>query len=163
MKKILAIENAITHLAGEEVVPIVRALSQKRTLSEQKLAQQVRQEVNQTRTMLYRLHQANLVTFIKKKDPKKGWFVYYWTLRKDRLKKLVMDAAAVPPALKEPRSAHQFRCNTGCTQVSLEDAMDLEFRCLECGELMGCDQDGRTVIELESTQVNARREIFRQH
>ncbi|MEK6967972.1 MAG: hypothetical protein AABX51_05065 [Nanoarchaeota archaeon] len=162
---IISAEQAITAVAGEGLLPLFKVLNSNRTIAEHKLAEKVNQEVNQTRTMLYKLHQVNLVSFTKKKDRKKGWYVYYWSLKKDRLKKLTVDIGIRKELQLEQKEAHErgkttFRCTMGCTSVSLEDAMDLEFRCQECGELMGCDDSGRTIISIEEEQ-SSKKELAR--
>ena len=152
-----SVELAITKIAGEELLPIVKILNSNKVIAEHKLAEKANQEVNQTRTMLYKLQQANLVSFTKKKDRKKGWYIYYWSLKKDILKRLESELGKRKELQLEKKEAHErgkttFKCTIGCTHVSLEDAMDLEFRCPECGELMGCDETGRTIISFEEEQ-----------
>ncbi len=151
-----AIEQAMREVAGTDIMPLIKALGTKKPVSEYKLAENINQEVNQTRTMLYKLHQANLVSCIKKKDAKKGWYVYYWSLRREKIVQLANEHQSINMrskalALEEQNTPTKFQCNQGCTKVSLEDAMEIEFRCPECGELMGINQSGKRVLELEST------------
>ncbi len=53
--------------------------------------EKIKYEINVTRNMLYRLYHANLVSFIRKKDKKKGWYIYYWTFNQKRIKDLIKD------------------------------------------------------------------------
>ena len=85
------IEEVIITVAGADVVPLVNILKNKKNVSEFKLADAIKQEVNITRNMLYRLYNANLVSFMRKKDKKKGWYIYYWTLDLKRVKHLVFE------------------------------------------------------------------------
>ena len=62
------IESTISEVAGEDVLPIVHFLKNKKNISEFKVADAVKREINETRNMLYRLHEANLVSFIRKKE-----------------------------------------------------------------------------------------------
>ena len=80
------IDILVSELVGEEVIPLVRELKNKKNVSEFKLAEKLKKEVNVARNMLYRLHEANLVTFTRKKDKVKGGYIYYWTLRTKRIK-----------------------------------------------------------------------------
>ena len=34
--------------------------------------------------MLYRFQDFSLVSFIRQKDAKKGWYIYYWTLKTEK-------------------------------------------------------------------------------
>ena len=65
------IEDVVTEVAGSDVIPLVQNLKNKKNVSEFKLAENIKQEVNKTRNMLYRLYDFNLVSFIKKKDNEK--------------------------------------------------------------------------------------------
>ena len=57
------IEEVVSEVAGEDVVPLVKALKNRKNVSEFKLAENIKEEVNRTRNMLYRLYDANLVSF----------------------------------------------------------------------------------------------------
>ena len=82
------IEQVIVEVAGEDVLPLIKALKNKKNISEFKLAEKIKQEVNTTRNMLYRLFDVNLVSFIRRKDKKKGWYIYYWTFDSKGIKYL---------------------------------------------------------------------------
>ena len=72
--------DLVIEIAGPEVVALVELLYGKENVSEFKLADKLELTVNQARNMLYKLHSHNLVSFIRKKDKRKGWYIYYWTL-----------------------------------------------------------------------------------
>ena len=161
-------EKAIEHVAGSDVLPIYKALKEGKPISEIRLAKKVNQEINHTRNMLYRLYQANLVSFTKKKDKEKGWYVYYWSIRNERVRKLIDEVNEekenqIKEHLENERGSKFFRCNIGCTRVPLEEAIEFEFRCPECGELMGNDDNGRKIIELENELKTFKRESVRKH
>ena len=80
-----SIEDLIHIIIGEDVIPLTKILHAKDNISEFKLAEMLNVTVNQTRNMLYRLNEQNLVSFIRKKDKKKGWYIYYWSLNKKRV------------------------------------------------------------------------------
>src|SRR3989344_8063391 len=84
------IEDVVSQIAGEEVLPLVRILKNKKNVSEFKLAEKIEQDVNVTRDYLYRLYHANLVSYTRKKDKKKGWYIYYWTFRLKRINQLTL-------------------------------------------------------------------------
>ncbi|MBW2995229.1 hypothetical protein KY312_02665, partial [Candidatus Woesearchaeota archaeon] len=73
------VEKVVMDTAGEDTLPLVIELKNKKNYSEFKLAENLKVEVNQVRNMLYRLLKYNLVTFIRRKDKRKGWYIYYWT------------------------------------------------------------------------------------
>ena len=73
------VAKTISSVAGEDVLPLVERLRGRQNVSEFILADEVQHEINAVRNMLYRLYHANLVTFTRKKDKQKGWYIYYWT------------------------------------------------------------------------------------
>src|SRR3989344_7829324 len=83
------VEDVVIEVAGDDVLPLVQALKNKKNVSEFKLAESLKKEVNSTRNMLYRLYDHNLVSFVRKKDKKKGWYIYYWTFDMKKVKYLL--------------------------------------------------------------------------
>ncbi|MBI4146459.1 hypothetical protein HY489_03930 [Candidatus Woesearchaeota archaeon] len=85
------IDEVVSELTGQDVLQLVKHLRNKSNVSEFKLAGTMKKEINLVRNMLYRLYDHNLVSFIRKKDKKKGWYIYYWTFNQKRIKDLVKD------------------------------------------------------------------------
>jgi len=135
------VEDVVGEVAGDDVLPLVKALKNKKNVSEFKLAENLKQEVNLTRNMLYRLYDSNLVSFVRKKDKKKGWYIYYWTfdvkrikylltkLKKNRLEKL-------QDRLTREQSSTFYSCGSKCIRLDFDQSMNFEFKCPECGELI---------------------------
>src|SRR5210317_348407 len=84
------VEEVVSSVAGTDVLPLVQLLKNKKNVSEFKLAESLELEINVTRNMLYRLYHANLVSFIRRKDKKKGWYIYYWTFKIKQIKHLAV-------------------------------------------------------------------------
>ncbi|HLC66764.1 MAG TPA: hypothetical protein VJK52_03945 [Candidatus Nanoarchaeia archaeon] len=147
-------DTIIGEVAGADVLPLVHALRNKRNVSEFKIAEQLKLEINVIRNMLYRLLHANLVSFIRRKDKKKGWYIYYWTfkpkmvpfhsqdLRKKRLEGL-------KERLQRERDNHFYVCDHRCMRLSFEQAMDYEFKCPECGNLMNQEDNAKVIEKIE--------------
>ncbi|MBI4150116.1 hypothetical protein HY488_01800, partial [Candidatus Woesearchaeota archaeon] len=146
-----AVEDVIVHIAGEDVLPLVQALKNKKNISEFKLAEKISQEINITRNMLYRLYHANLVSFIRRKDKAKGWYIYYWTfkpkhikyladeIRKQRLEKL-------KERIEREKEGQFFMCQNKCMRLNFEQAVDFYYKCPECGQLMTQEDNGATIV-----------------
>jgi len=145
------IESVVSEVAGEDVVPLVRYLKNKKNISEFKIADAIDREINETRNMLYRLYDTNLVGFIRKKDKKKGWYIYYWTFNLKRIKDLFWDlkkkkVVALRERLKREYSTDFFTCEKKCIRLSFEQATDFEYKCPECGDLMN-QEENKEIIE----------------
>src|SRR3989338_9410775 len=80
------VEEVVKSVAGNDVIPLVDLIKNKKNVSEFKIAETLGVTVNVVRNMLYRLYHKNLVSFVRKKDKKKGWYIYYWTFNAKRVK-----------------------------------------------------------------------------
>lgn len=149
------IDDLIVNLIGEELLPLVSQLKNKVNVSEFKLAENLNITVNQVRNMLYKMHQHNLVTFIRKKDKKKGWYIYYWTMNDAYLREAFINYMKrkledFQQKLEKESIGNYFICPNKCSRVGLEQAMEQDFRCQECGELMLQQDNSRTIENLKS-------------
>jgi len=148
------VEDVASRVAGEDVIPLVRTLRNRRDVSEFTLATETKTEINLVRNRLYRLYNANLVTSIKKKDKKKGWYIYYWTLNLPRFQYLAKDLISnrlsqLKERLAREKSSSFFMCQQNCIRLNFEQATDFEFKCPECGELLHQDDNTKKIKEIE--------------
>lgn len=148
------IEEVVSEVAGPDVVPLVNALKNQKNVSEFKLSGIIKMEVNEIRNMLYRLFNANLVTFIRKKDKQKGWYIYYWTFNPKRVRYLVNKLKEnkiekLVERLDREKSNHFFMCHNNCIRLDFEQAMNFEFKCPECNEIMHQQDNSKTIKNIE--------------
>ena len=148
------LENVVSEVAGVDVVPLIKALKNKKNVSEFAIADQIDTEINATRNMLYRLYNMNLVSFTRKKDKKKGWYIYYWTFNPGRVKDLFVELKVkrlemLRERLERERSSHFFVCPDRCIRLDFEQATDFGFKCPECGNLLSEDNNTKKIIEIE--------------
>ncbi|MBW2966436.1 hypothetical protein KY342_05010 [Candidatus Woesearchaeota archaeon] len=159
------IEDVIIEVAGADVVPLVRALKNKKNVSEFKLAERIKEEVNRTRNMLYRLHNANLVSFIRKKDKKKGWYIYYWTFDMKRVRYLVRELKKkrlkkLNERLKREKESQFFVCPNKCIRLDFDQAMNFEFKCPECGSIIQQEDNKELIEDIEKKIHELKNEVI---
>jgi len=148
------IEDVIKNAIGEDVVALVELIKNKKNVSEFKIAERMNVNINIVRNMLYRLYHKNLVSFVRKKDKKKGWYIYYWTfnakrikfladgLKKDKIEKL-------KERLERERSSFFFSCPNEHIRLNFEKATDYGFKCPECGSLLEQEDNEKRIKDLE--------------
>ena len=158
------IEATIVEVAGEDVLPIVYFLKNKKNISEFKIAEVIKKEINKTRNMLYRLHEANLVSFIRKKDKKKGWYIYYWTFKPKMIKYVIIrlkkeKLAKLNDRLKRENISHFFICQNKCIRLDFDQAMNFEFKCPECGEIMNQEDNLENIRLIEEEIKKIKEEL----
>lgn len=143
-------------VVGEEALGIIDYLWKKADISEFQIAKDLKMEVNMVRSILYKLNNHNLVTYIRRKDKEKGWYISYWTLfpkgfhelefrlKRNRLGKL-------KERLKKEESNVNafFMCKNACIRLDFDQGMDFNFRCPECGELLGQQDNTKTIGNLK--------------
>lgn len=136
-----ALKEVVERIAGKAAVVLVPMLRRKSNIDEFKLASKAKMTINELRNILYKLHHYDLVSSIRKKDKKKGWFIYYWTLNEDKALRLLIKLYEAE--LKEQKDIleniikkNYFICPQGHVELSEESALEQNFECVECGELL---------------------------
>ncbi len=158
------IEEVVADVAGEDVIPLIKVLKNKKNVSEFKLAEQIKAEVNLTRNMLYRLYDFNLVSFIRRKDKRKGWYIYYWTFDRKKISFLAKKLKAkklekLKERLEREKSGQFFLCNNECMRLNFEQAMNFEFKCPECGEIMEMRDNLKVIKSIEKDIKKLEKEL----
>ena len=148
------IDDVVAQVAGEDVIPLVNYLKNKKNISEFKIAECIKVEINLTRNMLYRLFDHNLVSFIRRKDKKKGWYIYYWTFNAKMIKFLVQSLKKaklekLKDRLKREQSGQFYCCSENCIRLDFEQATNFEFKCPECGKLLNLDNNVEKIGQIE--------------
>ena len=148
------LEEVIGEVAGEDVIPLVKEIKNKKNVSEFKLAEKIGKEVNETRNMLYRLYKFNLVSFIRKKDKVKGWYIYYWTFKPKNIKYLAVElkkkkSEKLRERLDREKESQFYICPNDCMRLNFDQAIDFQFKCPECGELMELHENKEKIKEIE--------------
>jgi len=158
------IEEVVAEVAGEDVVPLFRALYNKKEVSEFKVAEKIGKEVNHARNMLYRLYHANLVSFTRRKDKKKGWYIYYWTFKLQNVKPILMTMRkkqldSLKDRLKKETGSQFYICSEKCVRLDFETSTEFEFKCPECGEIMNQENNTDKINHLKKEILKLEKEI----
>jgi len=138
--QIKLLKDLIIELAGEDTEMIVDILYNKKDVNEFLIAKKMELTINQVRNILYKLSAQGLVSFIRKKDARKGWYIYYWTLDilKSMIKieeKLIRDIADLKTKLNEREFGRFYLCKSCNIEVKEEVALEHDFLCEECADV----------------------------
>lgn len=149
-------EELVKEVAGEDTVKLVGLLKDEDNISEFKLAEKLRLTVNTVRNQLYRLQAHNLVTSTRKKDKKKGWYIYYWTFNTPQAKSLLKvvkyrKLEHLKERLKTEIQETFYVCPQKCIRFKMENAMDYDFKCPECGNVLQEENNMDFVAKLKTT------------
>lgn len=143
------IELVVCELVGEHAMPIINFLKGKEKISEFIIAEELELEINEVRGTLYKLLEHNIVSFIRKKDRIKGWYICYWDFNEHmipQLKKKMLTAKheKLQDRLAEESSAQFYICSRACTRLTFDEAMEVNFKCAECGNILQEQDNTRT-------------------
>jgi len=157
-------EELVKEVAGEDTVKLVGLLKEKENISEFKLAEKLRITVNTVRNMLYRLQAHNLVTSIRKKDKKKGWYIYYWTFNTPQARSLIRivkrrKLEKIKERLRTEIQETFYVCPERCTRFKMENAMEYDFKCPECGHILQEEDNLEFITKLKTTMAELEEEL----
>ncbi len=148
-KRILELTKEVV---GEDAVKVVDFLQDKSNISEFKIAEKTKTEIHEIRNILYRLHNYNLATYIKKKDRQKGWYISYWTFNKKRVRELMeslktqkLEKYRQRLDVEQANKNNFFMCTNACIRLDFQSATEHEFKCPECGNLLNQMDNEKTI------------------
>ena len=162
--QIKLLHDLIEELAGENTGRIVEILFGKKDVNEFLIAKKMELTINQVRNILYKLSADNLVSFVRKKDKRKGWYIYYWTLNKNKVKEALVSYKKkqlqdFKLRLAREQKSQFFFCPTGCMRMTMENAMDHDFKCQECGSLLRPLDNQRTIENIKQRILELEEEL----
>jgi len=158
------LKNIAEEIAGKQATEIVKLLIGKRDVNEFLLAKKLKLTINQTRNILYKLADSGLVSFTRKKDKRKGWYIYFWTLdiikSLELLEKIFFDEInLLKNQLKNRRTRRFYYCSVCNVEVSEETALLNNFTCQECGQVYVLAENDKAVKELENKILKLEKQL----
>ncbi len=144
------IETVVTELVGPDAVDAVSYLVGKKNVSEFVIAEELEVEIHEMRNVLYRSYEHNILTFNRKKDKKKGWYICYWNFNKDQIPHLIEKIRKEKLAKAKKRLAREennqfYMCTNACVRMDFDKAVEYNYHCPECGEVQQMQDNARTV------------------
>jgi len=136
------LKEIVTNLVGPSSTKIVDLLYSKKNVNEFLIAKSLKLTINQTRNILYKLADEGLVSFIRKKDRKKGgWYIYFWTLNSGKSlikfrEKLQKEFEILQQQMALKKSQQFFGCKNCHIEYNGESALLNDYTCPECGEVL---------------------------
>jgi len=157
------IKEVVTELVGSDAVDMAFYLKGKEDVSELRIAKDLNLSVQEARAMLYRLYEKNIVVFERKKDKHKGWHISHWDfldrnvleLQERSKKKKINDLKS---RLMREKQNEFYMCKFACSRAVFDRAIEINFKCPECGELMHPQDNSRT-IEVINTKLKKLEEL----
>ncbi|MCP8307985.1 MAG: transcription factor [archaeon] len=129
-------------LGGEEYVKVARALLNNENATDEEIASATGLKINVVRKALYDLFERSLISGIRVRDMKRGWFVYRWRAQRDQTDSFIeIQKKKALERLKDRliyESTYEFyHCGMlTCPKRTFEESIDLFFKCPNCGKIL---------------------------
>ncbi len=136
-------------IGGEEYLKVARGLLNTDDATDEEIASATGLRINIIRKVLYDMFGKALITGIRVKDEKKGWFVYRWRAKQDQVdsfidnqKKKILDRLQI--RLEYEESSEFYHCgNKDCPRLKFDSAVELFFKCTICKGMLNMVDNGR--------------------
>ena len=157
--QIKLLKDIVSSIVGQSSAKIVDLLHDKKNVNEFLIAKKLKLTINQTRNILYRLADEGLVSFVRKKDSKKGgWYTYFWTLNtgKSLVKfrdKLALDIGNLKQNVQIKKSRTFYYCSNCNLEYTEENALLNNYTCSECGEILQLKDNSSEILAIEKDIV----------
>jgi len=158
------LKSIVETLVNKQSAPIIDLLFDKKNVNEFLIAKKLKLTINQTRNILYKLSDYGLVSFIRKKDKRKGWYIYFWTLNTYQSLKLLeenlrKELSNLELQLKNRAEKRYYVCNTCSLEINEETALLNNYVCPECEEVYQLSHNKELISDLEKNIAKVKKEL----
>lgn len=151
------LKEVVAIAVGKPAEGIVDLLDSDKYINEFIIAKKLDLTINQTRNILYKISDYGLVSSIRKKDKKKGWYTYFWKIEvlksleflKENVLKNLNQLRNQIKSRETKRFYHCERCNI---EYNEENAMLHDFTCNECGEVFTVRDNEKVLKEFKKNE-----------
>jgi transcription initiation factor TFIIE subunit alpha len=148
-------DSLVNEIFGKQSGELASMLFDKKNVNEFLIAKKLKLTPNQARNILYKFSHLGIVSFTRKKDKRKGWYTYFWTI--NIVKTLLYIKKGLEDELKNLESQIKIRenkrffvCPVCKAEVTEEQALIYDFVCPECGSVYELSTGEKVLNELKT-------------
>jgi transcription factor E len=151
------LKEVISIVVGKPAEEIVDLLDGDKYVNEFIIAKKLDLTINQARNILYKISDHGLVSSIRKKDKKKGWYTYFWKIEVlkslEFLRELVLkNLNQLKNQIKSRETKRFYVCERCNIEFNEENAMLHDFTCNECGEVFSAKDNEKVLKEFKKNE-----------
>jgi transcription factor E len=158
------LKEVVILTVGKQAEPIADLLETQKHVNEFDISKKMDLTINQTRNILYRISDYGLVSSIRKKDKKKGWYTYFWRFEilkclnflKDLLEKRINE---LYEKIHERKQSIFYICKRCNLEVGEENALLMDFTCEECGDVFETKDNSKILRDLQKELMRAQEKL----
>lgn len=158
------LKELVGTVSGKPSEDIVGLILEKKHVNEFIIAKKMGLTINQVRNILYKLSDEGVVTSIRKKDKRKGWYIYFWRIETvkalEALKKIIeKKIEQINTQVLNRENKVYYVCERCGLEFNEENALLLNFTCPECGTVFTIKDNTKLVKEMKKNLEKYQREI----
>ncbi len=139
---------------GRTAAEIMKVLIERGEATDEELKDILGIDEAEVRKVLHSLFEAQLVRYRRVRDSKQGWYVYYWRPTEEAVEIILEDRrrralSVLKRRLEYEKSGNYYICPSCGQKYTFDQAMDLMFRCSECGALLEAYDNTPVIAILE--------------
>ncbi|MCA9487346.1 MAG: hypothetical protein KC516_00080 [Nanoarchaeota archaeon] len=148
------LREIVTIVVGKQAEPIADLLNSGSHVNEFIIAKKLDVTINQTRNILYKISNFGLVSSIRKKDKKKGWYTYFWKFEILKCLEFLREIYSkkfdeLTQEIRERNEKRFYVCERCNIEMEEEEALAKDFACEECGDLLTVKDSSKVIKDLE--------------
>jgi len=162
LKKFL--RDAINLVVGKQAEEIVELLDTNKYINEFILAKKLDVTINQMRNILYKLSDQGLVSSIRKKDKKKGWYTYFWKIEALKALEFVKNnllkrISQLENQIRRRETNRFYVCKRCNIELNEENALLHGFVCRECGDVLKLKDNTKVIREMKKNLDKLKKDL----
>ncbi len=158
------LKEVVIIIVGKQAEPIAELLDSKKHVNEFLIAKKLNLTINQTRNILYKIADHGLVSSIRKKDKRKGWYTYFWKI--ENLKSLEFLKEMLTKKIENLNNQIKSRelktfyvCPVCHVEYNEENALLHDFTCPECGGIFVKADNAKALKDLNKEADRFKKEF----
>lgn len=158
------LHDFVEEMASIGTGKIVEILFGKKDVNEFLIAKKMNLTINQVRNILYKLSAEGLVSFVRKKDKRKGWYIYFWTLNTEKClikleQNLIKKIEEYNSILSNRELKRFYVCKSCGIEVNEPKALENGFTCEECAEVYELSENKEVIRDTKTKITKTEKEL----
>jgi len=158
------LKEVVIDVVGKQAEEIVDLINVPKHVNEFIIAKKMDLTVNQVRNILYKLSDKGVVSYIRKKDKRKGWYTYFWKFEilraleflREILKKKIY---SINHQVDSREKKVFYICKTCNVELTEEHALVYNFTCNECGNIFEVQDNSKLIKDMKKNLLKLEKEL----
>lgn len=148
------LEEVVVSIVGKPGEELAAILNSKRHVNEFNIATKLDVTINQVRNYLYKLSDEGIVSSIRKKDKKKGWYTYFWRIEVLKALEFLFNSLNqkkdyMAEVGKNREQNEHYACERCNLEFDEQTALLMNFTCEECGGVFTVKDNSKLIKDLK--------------